>query len=202
MSFITENKSTIIKVVIVIALLVGAFAAGRYTLPAKVVEVEKVVEVVKEVVKTEIQVVEKKVYIKGEARDVVREVVIVKAPDGTETTKITETDKTKTVEASTQESSSQATVVKTEDKAVAVERVTVTENPKDWHLSLSVGAGARFIGEMTPEIAFGLTVERRIVGPFFMGLNLAAEAVIAPMATPALQPPVTITGALVFGVEF
>jgi hypothetical protein len=193
-------KQKVAVIGIIVLALVGAFAAGRYTLSPKVVEVEKQVEVVKEVVRTEVQFVEKRVYIRGEARDVVREVVIIKKPDGTEETRTTETDKTVVKEASSQEASSQVVQVVEKEKLVEKERIVIVEAHKDWHLSLSAGAGARFIGDLTPQLVFGLTAERRIIGPFFMGLNLSTSAGIKPGPSP-LAPPVTVTGSLVFGLE-
>lgn len=198
-----ETYKTVAKYVLIVALLGGSFAAGRYTLAPKTIEVVKTVEVTKEVVKTVIQVVEKKVYVRGETRDVVREVVVIRSPDGTETTKITETDKTKTTEASSQESSSMATSVVYRDREVFVDRLKIVANEKDWHLGINVGAGARFIGApLVPQLTFGARIERRIAGPFFVGLDVAAQVGIVPTAAPALQPPVTVTGSLVLGLGF
>ncbi len=202
MDFLSKYKATTIKVLVVIALIAGAFAAGRYTLPAKVIEHTKEVEVLKEVVRTEIQIVEKKVYVRGEDRDIIREVVVIKQPDGTEVTKTTETDRTKIKEASSQETETKATKIVYRDKEVFVEKLKIVENGKDWHLSVSAGAGARFVGTVVPQLVFGATVERRIVGPFFMGLNVSAAAGITPLAATALSPPVTVTGSLVLGLEF
>lgn len=196
------NKKNVIIGVVFIAALGGSFAAGRFTMPAKVVTIEKQVEVIKEVVKTEIQVVEKKVYVRGEDRDVVREVVVIKRPDGTEETRTTETDRSRIIESSSQESSSQSTQVAEREKTVEVEKTKLVEAYKQWHIGVSAGGGARFIGELTPQLVFGVTVERRIVGPFFMGVNVSTGVGIKPGAAPPIGPPVTVTGSLVLALEF
>lgn len=72
-----KNKNILIVILILIA-----FTGGYFTKPDKVVEVEKIKEVIKEV--------------KVENKDIKKQVVIVEKPDGTKTTHITEEDKSQT----------------------------------------------------------------------------------------------------------
>lgn len=199
--FVQENKGTIIKAVVVLVLLVGAFATGRYTVAPKTVTLTKTETVEKIVTQTQIQYVEKKIYVTKEQKDVQTTTTVVKAPDGTETTTTTTSDKTKIDTASSQEASSQTVTVQYVDKLVEVEKLKIVEARKDWHMSLSVGGGARFIGGTVPQVVFGFQAERRIVGPFFMGLRVDAAAG-AQIAAPYVAPPVTVAGSLVLGLEF
>lgn len=186
------NIVSIVAAVIIVAL--SGYAFGRYFQPPEVEIKEVVVE--KEVVRTEIQVVEKKVYVKATNVNTKTETTVVKAPDGTETTKTVVTDKSTVNEASTQEVAVEEVAEKTIDRAV--EKIVFTEVRKNYHLRVDAGVGARFVNELTPVLQLGIGFERRIVGPFFGGvwanttLNL-----LSPGA-----PPYTVTGGISLGLEF
>lgn len=199
-----ENKKRIAIGVALIVAHAAAFALGRYSVTpsVKVVTKTETVEVEKEVVKTVFVEVEKKVYVKGETRDVVKVVEIIKAPDGTETTKITETDKTKINESSSQETaSSQATVVeKIVEKTVFVDKLKSVDGYKaQWHIGIRAGAGARLnLPAVTPVLQLGVTAERRIAGPFWLGVWVDTQLSLpAPAA-----PPQAITGGVSLALEF
>jgi len=197
-----KNKNIIVGIVAIVA-LGGSFAAGRYTLPAKIVETIKTVEIEKQVVHTEYVTVEKLVYVKAVANNVVTNTVVTERPDGTKVTETKTVDLTKTEEASTKEvetaASTETEIVKskTGDTYKAVEYYR-----PQWHASISIGAGVRAIGELTPQLAFGAQIERRILGPFFAGLNLSTSVGVRPALSPPLQPPINIIVGLVFGMEF
>lgn len=201
----TENQKTGAKIGTAAFLLAAAFAGGRFTAQGpSVKEVVKteVVEVEKEVIRYVNVEVEKKVYVKGETRDVVREVVIIKAPDGTETTKITETDKTKTTTASSNE------VVKTETRVTEreseseskVDKVVVVDGMKaQWHVGIKIGAGGRLaIPAISPVMQFGVSAERRIVGPLWIGLWVDTQL---SLPAPGI-PPQAVTGGISVALEF
>lgn len=189
------NKKYIVLAVAFIAVGVGGYAAGRYTTEAKVVETVKTVEVEKEVVKTVVQVVEKKVYVRAQVNDVHQETVTIQKPDGTVETKVTVIDKTRTEEASTQEASSMAVQDVDRTRVVDTDRVKVVDNQAQWHLSLRAGAGVRFIGVLEPQFNVGVQAERRIIGPFFAGLFAETVFNMGP------RPPYNVMGGLVLGLE-
>lgn len=199
-----ENRERATYAVVALVLVVGAFAGGRYSVSpdVKIVTKTETVEVEKEVVKTVFVEVEKKVYVKGETRDVVREIVVIKSPDGTETTKVTETDKTKITEASSQESaSSQATIVeRVVEKQVFVEKLKIVEGYKaQWHIGVRAGAGARLtLPAIQPTLQLGVTAERRIAGPLWIGVWADTQL---SLPTPA-APPQSITGGVSVALEF
>ncbi len=201
-SWIKANPKKFAAIVLAdIAILAFVFALGRYTTSPKVVEITKTVEVEKVVERIVVQEIEKKVYVRGEDRDVVREIVVVKRPDGTEETRTTETDRTRIVEASTQESVVDIVSEKKSTSESQIDTLKITDNTKQWHASVGIGGGARFVGPVVPQLAFSLQVERRLFGPLFMGANVTTMAGIAPTTSVPLVPPVTITGSLVFGLE-
>lgn len=199
MTLSSQNKARIWKLSIVAILLVGAFATGRYTLPAKVVTVTET--------KVETQYVDKvqyvdkiqTVYVHDVVKDVHQVTVVEKKPDGTETTTVTMDDKSK----SETSASSQEVVTKTEDKTKDTESDAktskVVENGKaQWHLRVDAGAGARFVGQMTPTLVLGVGVERRIIGPFFAGIWVQTTLnLLAPQT-----PPYGVNGGISLGAEF
>ena len=184
-----------------LVVLATAFAFGRYTLPAKVVEKLVTQEVIKEVVKTEIQVVEKKVYVKAQQNDVQTKIVYVERPDGTKETTTVIVDKTKTDEASSQATTSTEVKVVEKEKLVYVEKEKLVENAKpQWHLGVRAGAGAAIdpTALTVPLMSFGIQAERRIVGPVWLGLWTDVQL---RMLTPQ-APPYNVLGGLQVGLEF
>ncbi len=142
-----------------LALLGGAFAAGRYSAPPDVREVERVefrdrvVEVIREV----------KVKQAAEIKTVVVYREKVTKPDGTVIEK--ETSKadteTKTAETVKTDTSKDATSEGTRE----VERIVSAPRPA-WRVGALAG------GSLTPALvpAYGAHVERRILGPFSVGV--------------------------------
>ncbi len=190
-SYLTKVAGVVVSIVVV---ALSGYAFGRYVQPPKVEIKEVTVE--KEVVRTEIQIVEKKVYVKATDVDTRTETVVVKQPNGTETTTIVVVDKSKINEASSQES----TAVKVVEKEVikVVEKESTTEVRKDYHLRVDVGAGARFVGQLTPVLQIGVGAERRIVGPIFAGIWANTTLNLLSPGT----PPYTVTGGVSLGMEF
>lgn len=195
------RKALAIVALLDLVLLLGAFAAGRYTLPEKLVEKVVTQEVVKEVVKTEVQIVEKKIYIKAQQNDVQTKIVYVEKPDGTKETMTVIVDKTKTDEASTQASSMGALTIVEKEKLVYVDRLKLIENAKaQWHLGLRVGAGASITPGLAPNplLSFGVQAERRIAGPVFLGVWGDVQL---QLLNPKL-PPYTVLGGVSASLEF
>jgi hypothetical protein len=202
LEFIKTNKSYFVIGIVAILAILAAFAVGRYTVAAKTITITKTVEVEKEVIKTVVQVVEKRVYIKAVAKDIQKDTTTITKPDGTIETHIVYVDRTKIDTASSQQSSSMSVQTIETIKEIYVDKEKIVEANKDWHLALSIGAGARIIGEVTPQLGFGLRAERRIIGPFFVGLDLSATTNIKVGSTPPLAPPINVIGSLVFGIGF
>lgn len=140
-------------------LLLAAFAigiiVGKYTIPAKVVVKTEEKIVTKEVIKWK----EKKV--KNESKD--KEVVIIeiKYPDGTVRKEKRIVDKGTLRIDYSKEGSKEST--KTEERKTEVSQIN---SKYDWHVS----------GMVSPKdfskdsIEYGLSVERRILGPFYLGI--------------------------------
>ncbi len=187
------QKILIFVAVVAVAGVVG-YGFGRYVQPPKVTE--KVVTIEKEVIKVETQIVEKKVYVKVDNVDTKTEIVIIKRPDGTEETKTTIVDKSVIKEQDQNETAT--TVVDTSEKSETKVLEKVTTVVKDYHVRVDAGAGAKFVGELTPVMQFGVGFERRIVGPIFGGVWVNTTLnLLAPQT-----PPYTVTGGISVGLEF
>ncbi len=193
-----QNRRWLVIVGVVLA-LAASFGAGRYTTPTKIVEKEKIVTVTVEKVVTVDHVVEQKVYVEVEKAQTHKETVEVKAPDGTITTKIVEDTKVDTQKTDTDTKVADKTVTDDVQKVNVVEKEKTTTNAKpDWHLRVDVGAGARFVGQLTPTLMLGVGAERRILGPVFMGLWVNTTLnLLAPQT-----PPYGINAGLSVAVEF
>lgn len=197
-------------IVLVVGVAIGA-SAVRFGVPAeikevvKTVEVEKKVEVEKEVVKTVVQVVEKKVYVKTQNRDVRKETITIKRPDGTVETKVVVEDKTKTQEASTMQAdvsvsgnSEKEVSVKTDREALS-ERVKEVKNPQaQWRLNLRTEVGA-ITQSVQPLLSVGFGADRRIVGPFWVGVTMSADM---PFDLTGVHGLHSVKGGVQLGLEF
>jgi hypothetical protein len=165
-----------------LAVLVAAFLAGRYSRAERVVTVDKVV--------TQTQTVEKvrtiTVHDVAEAKAAeVRTVTVTKyrwLPGG-----ITEAEATTTRQADTHETK-QAHAVATQDRAVDVRAQTVELHTVErvpvlpqWSVSVMPGVDLRGISSLPYHAVVGASVERRILGPIFVGLwgNTAGAAGIS-----------------------
>lgn len=204
MTFWEQHRKTILITLGVVLAIAGAFVGGKYSTPAsvkeviKTVEVEKVVEVEKEVIK----VVDRIVYVQKQNNDVRTETTTKVAPDGSSTTTTVVVDKTKTDTASSRETDT----VAVKEKIVYVDREKVVESTKivtnskpQWKLSLRAEGGALLAQPIVPIVSLGVQAERRIVGPFFMGLSVSVD--MGVNAT-GITGPYGVKGGLVLGVEF
>ena len=143
------------RIVAVALLILGAgIAIGRFSLPAKVVETEKTVYKDK--------IVEKIVYVKekSEKRDLVTIRLVTIKPDGTKTieTKIYDKSQIEIVQ------KVQSEIVKETDKSTETSKTT-EYSTKDWFVA---GLARTNLGGISkPD--YGLSVNRRILGPFYLG---------------------------------
>ena len=171
MTISPENKSRLWKAGAVLVLLVAAFAGGRYSNPGKTVEHVVTQTVVQDHVVTVDKVVTQTVYVKQVAKNVQTDTVVTKKADGTVVTETKISDTTKIGVQEAKQSSSQSTQDVKFSESTKTDTLKVTDNSKpQWHLSVRGGAGARFIGQTTPVLILGVGVERRIIGPLFVGL--------------------------------
>ncbi len=186
-------------VLAVVVLLVGAFATGRYTVQATVVEKEKVVTVEVEKVVTVEKVVEKKIYVYVEKKDTHTETVETKQPDGTVITKTVTDTKTDTTASSVETKVDDKAVTTTSTETKVDDKSKTTTAKAEWRLRVDAGAGARFgTGQLIPILVLGVGAERRIVGPFWMGVWAQTTLnLVAPQT-----PPYQVAGGLSVGVEF
>jgi hypothetical protein len=141
------------KIIISVVLLASSFAAGRFTLPAKVLE--------KEVVKTVEKVVEKKIYVKDTTKKNNKVTITFTTikPDGTKTIEKKVFDKNE-IELTQREDTS----IK-DDKAVDKDKEKTVINDKD---SFVISAGAK-ININNPNLSYGILVDKRAIGPFHLG---------------------------------
>ena len=144
------------KVLIVSGIFIGGAAIGRYSLPAKVVEKEKIVYQDRIVEKTvEVKDTKKKdnkVYTRTEKT----------TPDGTKTveTKITDNDVSETAD-NTKLNKAQDTTTTTDKEK------TVTYNNQ----STLISVGAKMdTANSTAGVTYGLFVSERVIGPLYMGV--------------------------------
>lgn len=180
--FVSKYKMPLVAVAGVAA-LAGAFLLGRYTGPTKTFTKTEVQVVEKEVVRIETQYVERIVKAKAVARDVHRETTTTTAPDGTRVVKTVVDDKTKTNESSSREALTSSSSQVELDKSMTTTNVKVVEAARpDWHLGLQLGAGLAL--PATPQVAIDVSAERRIVGPFWLGLGAQLQLGVVPTVVP------------------
>lgn len=198
--FFQQNKKNLLLVLGVVVLVGGAFATGRYTAPESVREVERVVVQEVEVEKVVIKEVEKKIYVQQQNNNVRTETVVVAHPDGTTETRTVTEDRTTTSTASTQESerSEERERVVYVDKVVEKEKVVESAKPQ-WALGAQVEGGVLFLKPIQPIVGIGVTAERRIIGPFFMGLSV--RTTLGVNAT-GFTGPYGVQGGLTVRAEF
>jgi hypothetical protein len=178
--FLIKHRKEVLLAIVALALASGGFALGRFGTAEKVVyrDVEKKVEVEKVVEKIVEKVVEKKVFVDNSKTRVRREEVVVKALDGTETTKKTEVIDVATDIKDTAEKQEVKTVYVDREKKVEVEKKVFVEKMKpspDWEVSLLAGVSVPSIPDIAnfdikSDFAFGAQIERRIVGPVSLGV--------------------------------
>lgn len=143
------------KILIVIATLLVGVGVGRYSLPAKIVtEVEtKIAE--KEVIKWK----EKRVTEKQNDKSVV--IIETRLPDGTVRIEKHILDKgTVKIDSNKAGESSKDSTTDTKSST------TVEYSKRAWHLAALVSPS---LTGPVPSLSYGLLVERRILGPFYLG---------------------------------
>lgn len=130
------------KVVAILAIVTISVAIGRYTVPEKVRIETKIVEVEKKTTQSDID--------KNKHKDTV--VTVVKAKDGSEVTTTHITEDTNT--------DSKVNTVLTDDKTTdKTKEVTRGSSPT----TIAALAAVNFTG--TPSIAYGLSVQKPVLGP-------------------------------------
>lgn len=189
-SFYSNHKGWLNYVLVAVVMLGAGYGMGRYVQPEKVLITEKVKEVVKEVVvekiKTEIQVV--KVYIKDTSQKVNKTVVEEKRPDGSSTTTTKEEVVTETKEKENTDSKEVKYVDRIVEKEVIkeVEKLKLVESKKlDWRVAAGAGVAIPyFLGQGSPGVpglngaVINAEVDRRIVGPFWIGVHGNTQGVV------------------------
>lgn len=186
----TDTKAKFARIGIIVALVVGAYAFGRYAQPAKVVVTEKVVTVEHQVVVT--NTVEKAVVqvvrVKDTQKDVHKVEVTETKADGTKVVTVTTDDKSK-VQANTTKDATKDVTSQTKDKTLITQtddkKTVITYNKPSWSLMLQPGfefGEALGLGNgtsynllskalpMAPRMMVGIGVEHRFVGPLFVGV--------------------------------
>lgn len=199
MTISPENKTRLWKAGIVVILLAGAFAGGRYSNPGKTVEHVVTQTVVQDHVVTVEKVVTQTVYVKQVAKNVQTDTVVTKKADGTVVTETKVSDTTKIGVQEHQESSSQLSQDTKLMESTKTDSLKVTDSSKpQWHLHVDGGAGARFVGQTTPVLVIGVGIERRILGPLYLGVwGQTTLGLLSPSA-----PPYEVAGGLSVGLEF
>lgn len=143
------------KIALASTLFVGGLAVGHFTLPAKVVEKEKIVtqdKIVEKIVHdVVIQKKDNKVYHRTETTHA----------DGSKTVDTTIVDKDQTNSSSSTKDDVDAISTKTDDKSK-----TTTYSQQS--LILSLQAQDSFKLPTAP--VFGLMVQKRMIGPFYVGI--------------------------------
>lgn len=178
-------KPYLLKVLPYLIALVIGVAIGWEMKPDQVRIEEKIVEKVK----TEEKKVVDETLVQAEVDKRVKEIqanmktktvtVWVEKPDHTKTvTSTTETENnTKTTENETKTTDTTATKKEVVEKIVYrdVETVKIVEPVKaQWMVGVGVGVAPRFDNPATTPIIISVSAKRRIIGPFFLGLQVQA----------------------------
>ena len=148
------------KTVVLVLALGAAFAAGRFLAPDKVITQTEVVEVEKEVIREVVK--------ESETESVQLErqthTIITERPDGTKITEIFEVNKDTIV---IDRRSEQGFEVDTETESEISDIRIVERSRPQW----KVGTMAVTSSFEEFSVDYGLTVERRMFGPIFMGVT-------------------------------
>lgn len=159
------------KILLAIVVVAGAFALGKYTTSPKTVVETKIEYEEKIVTQIEEKIVEKVVEVEVE-----RIRTVIEKPDGTKIT--VEHDKSKTKE---EEKKSEVVVAVEEEIKEEIDhsfRKTEPQIRPQWHISASVGVDMQNLLTSSP-VVYGAQVERRIVGPVFLGARADSNGVVS-----------------------
>lgn len=177
-------------VLVALALGGGGYALGRYAQPAKVITTEKVVTVVQEKVVYQDRVVIKEVKVKDKDKEKEKHTTTTttKTPDGTVVTKTETSTKTKEKENEKTNTDTQKEKVVTVEKVVekVVEKEKLVESKKlDWIVHAGAGVSIPTLLGAEQQGVPGLRgfvidagVDRRVVGPFYIGVQSNTEGVV------------------------
>ena len=188
--FVNNHKKWFLIVLAVLLLFGGGYATGRWAQPPNVVTVEKEHVVVQEKIVTQTQVQVKTVYIhdKQQEKKTHTTITVVIKPDGTKTTTSTEDDDTNTNTHDGTNTEASKNTEQTQTKYVdrVIEKtVTITTPKPQWRVAAGVGlAIPYFIGQGSPGVpglsgaVINVELDRRIIGPFFMGLQANSQGVL------------------------
>lgn len=177
------TKSIIVLAAVGVALAAGGYLTGRYAAPDKVVVTEKVVTVEKQVVVEQIKTEVKLVKVADVQKDVHREKVTEKRPDGTVVVTEKQDDKSKTHSTTDATDKTEATHI--EERLVYKDReVTklVERNRPQWALALQPGyefgtalglggESSNLLDRVLPvkHVMANVVLERRVFGPLSLG---------------------------------
>lgn len=173
-------------IIVAICLLFAIFGYeyGRHKTPAKVVTVTKTITVDHDVIHTVTQVQKQIVYVKDQAKDVHRVVVVDKKPTGEVVTTTTLQDNTKTT---TADASNQVTDKdKVEDHVIYKDREvtkTVINNTRpEWILGAEGGynfgsSGSNLIPTLPNKLVVGVGAQKHLLGPIYGGISLQSNEV-------------------------
>lgn len=142
------------KGLIILAIFVGGAAVGRFSLPAKVVYQDH--EVIKTVTVTDTKTDTKKQI--DEKTDKVTTVTQTEYPDGRKVTTTVTTDKSVSDIINEAQKDTQTKTDETQTKDITK---TTTYSKNDWQINAMY--------TIRPTQSWGLGVQRRILGPFYIG---------------------------------
>jgi len=174
-------KKQILELLVVLILLVIAFAFGRFEAPTKVKTVtETKVETQvqwKDRVVTKVVYKTKYIKVKNTVESVDTTTTTTKKPDGTTTTTTTTHEQLASQTTNTQTSSnnSSTTATQSEDKSKDSDKISskeVDNSKPSWEFNVMYGYDSQLFNNLTniqkPEI--GGMVQRRILGPIYLGV--------------------------------
>lgn len=150
------------RVILALTVLTGTFAVGRHTAPKPTVTVQTVERVVTKTVTVQAEAKEVKVL---KTVVVYRDRIVHK--DGTVETK---TESHSTSGSDTKQTDTKG--ITSSASTDVTQRLTITTAQPNWHLALLAGSPV----SLSPALRFGASVERRVLGPFYIG----AWALVGP----------------------
>lgn len=158
-----NSVKSILKNPLVLGLVlsIAGFLVGRHFAPEKIIEKEKIVEKVvkeKEEIKSKDKIVTKKKH---------KIIVRVTRPDGTVEERIEE------IESDEQVVNIDIKKTEKEENEKTVEKEKIIEkNKPQWHVSGLAGVDLSASSKSSLNFSsYGVSIERRIIGPFFAGLQ-------------------------------
>lgn len=191
-----NNNPIFSKIVILVIVACASYSWGRFDAPTKTVEIIKTAEEIKDVEKTKdtTKESENKIVDTNENKHVHRETIEEVKPDGTKIVKhIEDVNETKVIK---------EVEIKYVDKVVEVEKTVeierkvevekiVEKDKSNWGVSARVGVDFMKLTNQPFPVTIGLQVDRRIIGPFKVGVWVNTETTFK-----------SVTGGVSLGFEF